>query len=101
MTISDWLDEKEREGIDVSHIVLPQSLTYDEAPTEILYFKEIRPCGILCTQNHPYSTVERYGHWYLSRGQDKRAGIHSSDMEWSLLTKNKDLAIDTAKSRIE
>ncbi len=101
MKISDWLDEKEREGIDVSHISLPEELRYDEAPSEAIYFKEIRPCGIFCTGNHPFSTVERYGHWYHSRGQDKRAGIHSSDAEWGLFTKDKELALETARSHIE
>jgi hypothetical protein len=72
VSISDWLDEKEAEGIDVSHIVLPDDLFYDEAPDETIYFKEINPCGIFCTGNHPFSTVERFGHWYYCRGQDKR-----------------------------
>ncbi len=30
MTISEWLDEKEAEGADVSHIALPDDLQYDE-----------------------------------------------------------------------
>ena len=82
MSISGWLDEKEALGFDVSQIVLPDDLAYDEAPEETIFFQEIRPCGILCTENHPFSTVERFGHWYYSRGQDKKAGIHSSGMEW-------------------
>jgi hypothetical protein len=101
MKISDWLDKKAAEGIDVSQIVLPDALSYDEAPSETVYFKEKRPCSILCTGNHPFSTVERFGHWYYSRGQDKQAGIHSSAMKWWLFTKNKDLAVRTAKSHIE
>ncbi|MBP1745838.1 MAG: hypothetical protein H6Q54_453, partial [Deltaproteobacteria bacterium] len=32
MNISEWLDEKEAEGLDVSHIVLPDDMVYDEAP---------------------------------------------------------------------
>lgn len=101
MKISNWLDEKEAEGLDTSQIRLPESLSYDELPAETVYFKEIRPCGILCTGNHPYATVERFGHWYYSRGQDKKAGIHSSNMKWHLFTKDKDLAINTARSHIE
>ncbi len=101
VTISDWLDAKAGEGMDVSHIRLPEGLTYDEAPSETLYFKEIRPCGIFCTGNHPFSTVERYGHWYYSRGQDKHARIHSSEAEWNLITKDKELALSTARSHIE
>ncbi len=101
MSVAGWLDEKEAEGFDVSQIALPNDLTYDEAPEETIYFEEIRPCSILCTGNHPFSTVERFGHWYYSRGQDKKAGIHSSEMEWRLFTKDRDLAVKTAKSHIE
>ena len=101
MKISDWLDEKEAEGLDVSHIALPDDLAYDDTPDETIYFKEINTCGIFCTENHPFSTVERFRHWYYSRGQDKKAGIHSSGMEWGLFTKDRDVAIETAKSHIE
>ena len=101
MNISDWLDVKEEEGLDVSQIVLPDDLAYDEVPDETIYFKEINPCGILCTANHPFSTVERFGHWYYSRGQDKQAGIHSSEMEWRFFTKDQGLALKIAKSHIE
>jgi len=101
MSISGWLDEKEAEGIDVSQIVLPNDLAYDESPEETIFFQEIRPCGILCTENHPFSTVERFGHWYYSRGQDKKASIHSSGMEWKLFTRDRDLALKTAKVHIE
>lgn len=101
MKISDWLDEKAAEGINVSQIDLPADLSYDEDPDEAIFFKEINPCGIFCTENHPFATVERYGHWYCSRGQDKKAGIHSSDMKWRLFTKDKNLALKTAKEHIE
>jgi len=95
------LDKKEAEGVDVSQIVLPDGLAYDEAPDETILFEEINPCGILCTGNHPFSTVERFGHWYYCRGQDKAAEIHSSQMEWRFFTKDKGVAIKTAKSHIE
>jgi len=101
MTISDWLDEKEAEHVDVSQIVLPADMSFDEAPEETIYFKEIKPCGVLCTKSHPFSTVERFGHCYYSRGQDKKAGIHSSDMKWRLFTRDKDIALQTAKAHIE
>ena len=101
MNISDWLDEKEAENVDVSEIVLPRNMEYDEDPDETIYFKEIKPCGLFCTENHPFATVERFGHWYCSRGQDKKAGIHSSDMKWRLFTKDKNIALQTAKERIE
>jgi len=100
VNISDWLDEKEAEGLDVSRILLPNDLSYDEAPDETIFFEEIKPCGIFCTGNHPFSAVERFGHWYYCKGQDKEAGIHSSGMEWRLFTKDKDLAVATAKSHI-
>ena len=101
MSISEWLDKKEAEGVDVSQVVLPDDLSYDEVREETIFFEEVNPCGILCTGNHPFSTVERFGHWYRSRGQDKAAGIHSSEMQWHLFTKDKDLALKTAKSHIE
>ena len=101
MKISDWLDEKEAEKVDISQIILPADMSYDEGPDETIYFKEIKPCGLLCTLNHPFSTVERFGHWYYCRGQDKKAGIHSSKLKWRLYTKDKDIALRTAKAHIE
>lgn len=100
MKISDWLDEKVEANIDVSHITLPRNMAYDEDPEETLFFKELKPCGLFCTENHPFSTVERYGHWYLSRGQDKKAGIHSSTKNWRMFTKDKAIALQTAQARI-
>jgi len=101
MKISDWLDKKEAEQVDVSQIVLPKNMFYDEDPDETLFFKEINPCGFFCTENHPFSTVERFGHWYYCKGQDRKAGIHSSEMKWRLFTKDKGLALQTAKEHLE
>ena len=101
MKISDWLDEKEAENADVSQIELPRDMSFDEGPDETIFFEEIKPCGLFCTENHPFSTVERFGHWYYSRGQDKKAGIHSSKMKWRMFTKDKELALQTAKAHIE
>jgi hypothetical protein len=101
MKISDWLDEKEAENVDVSQITLPANMSYDEDPDETIFFKDINPCGLFCTENHPFATVERFGHWYFSRGQDKKAGIHSSEMMWRLFTKDKNIALQTAKAHIE
>jgi hypothetical protein len=101
MKVSDWLDEKVREKVDITQIVLPANMSYDADPDETIYYKEINPCGLFCTENHPFSTVERFGHWYLSRGQDKKAGIHSSEMQWRLFTKDKDIALKMAKGCIE
>jgi hypothetical protein len=101
VNISEWLDEKEAEKVDVSQIVLPADLSYDNIPDETIYFKEINPCGVLCADKHPFSTVERFDHWYYCRGRDKDDGNHSSGMEWRFFTKDRDLAIKTAKSHIE
>ena len=101
MKISDWLDEKEAENVDVTQIELPADMSFDEGPDETLFFEEFKPCGLFCTENHPFSTVERFGHWYYSRGQDKKAGIHSSKMKWRMFTKDKNLALQTAKTHIE
>jgi len=101
VTISDWLDEQVAANVDVSQIELPRNMAYDEDPDETIYFKQIKPCGLLCTKKHPFSTVERFGHWYYARGQDKKAGIHSSKMKWKLFTKDKELALKTAQEHIE
>jgi hypothetical protein len=101
MKISEWLDKKEADGIDVSQITLPDNLSYDEAPDDTIFFKEINHDGILSTVDHPFSTVERFGHWYYCRGRDKARSVNSLGMEWRLFTKDKDLAVKTAKSHIE
>lgn len=101
MKISDWLDEQAAEHGDVSQITLPVDLAYEEAPDETIYFKEVNPCGLLCTESHPFSTVERFGHWYYARGQDRKAGIHSTELKWRLFTRDKALALQTAKAHIE
>ena len=101
MKISDWLDEKNAENVDVSQIVLPTNMSYDEDPDETIFYKEINPCGLFCTENHPFATVERFGHWYYCRGQDKKAGIHSSKMKWRLFVKDKETALQAATARIE
>ena len=101
MKISEWLDKKEKEGIDVSEIELPHDLSHDEDPDESIYFKEIRPCSILCQGNHPHSMVRRFGHWYYASGQDRKAGVHKTGMNWRFFTSDKDLALKTARSHIE
>ena len=101
MKISDWLDEKVAENVEVSQIELPADISFDAAPDETVFFEEDNPCGVLCTGNHPFSKVERFGRWYYCRGQDKKAGIHSSKMKWRLFTKDKDLALQKAKAHME
>lgn len=41
MKISDWLDKKEAEGVDVSQIVLPDDLLYDEDPDETIFSRKL------------------------------------------------------------
>ncbi len=101
MTIAEWLDKKEAEGLDVAQVELPDDLSYDEDPDEAVFFEEINPCGLLCTGNHPFSTVERFGRWYVCRGQDKKAGIHATGMQWKFITKDRELAVRTARAHIE
>lgn len=101
MKLSDWLDQQEEAGKDVAQIEIPRDLAFDSTPDETVFFREIRPCGMFCSKNHPFAKVERHGHWYAATGQDKRAGIHSDAMRWRLFTRDKNLAITTAKERIE
>lgn len=101
MQISAWLDEQVADNIDVSQITLPPELSYDAVPDETVFFEEINPCGLLCTDSHPFSKIERFGHWYCCKGQDKQAGIHSSEMKWRLNTKDKELALRAAKAHLE
>ncbi|MCX5849945.1 MAG: hypothetical protein NTW65_10915 [Deltaproteobacteria bacterium] len=101
MKISKWLDKQESEGIEVSQIELPEDLANEEAPAETIFFKEIRACSILCPGNHPFSTVERYDHWFYCRGRDKDNGPHTTKPQWWMFTKDIELALKTAKARIE
>ena len=101
MRVSEWLDEQEAQGLDVSGVDLPTELLFEDRPDETIFFEEIKPCGILCGKNHPFSTVERFGDWYYSRGQDRRATLHSSEGEWKLFTRDRSLALRTAKRHIE
>jgi hypothetical protein len=99
--ISEWLDKKEAENFDASQIVLPAELSYNEAPDETIFFKEINHDGVLSVANHPFSTVERFGHWYYCRGRDKASGSDLPGKEWKFFTKDKNRALQTAKSHIE
>jgi hypothetical protein len=100
MLISEWLDKMEAENADFTQLELPLDMICDEESVETVYFKEIDPCGIFCAKNHPFSSVERYGHWYYCRGQDKKAGIHSEAMKWHLFTRDREVALQTAKEHI-
>jgi len=99
MTVSEWLDTKEAEGVDVSHIVLPDDLANYQDPDETIFYKEIRGCSILCSDNHPFSTVEQFGNWYYCRGRDKENGPHTTQPQWWMFTKDKDLAVNDHRLR--
>jgi hypothetical protein len=101
MKVSQWLDSQEALGVDVSRLAAPARLLGDDEPDETLYFKEIRPCSVLCTGDHPFATVERYGNWYYSRGREKDKGPHTAKPQWGLFTRDRDLALREARSRIE
>lgn len=45
--------------------------------------------------------TERFGHWHACKGQEKKAGIHSQEGKWRLVTRDKEKAISTAKARME
>ncbi len=47
VSISDWLDGKVAEGIDVSHIVLPDDLAYKEVPEVTIYSRRLIP--VVCS----------------------------------------------------
>ena len=99
--ISDWLDKRVAENLDVSQVVLPVKLSYEEVPDETIFFEEINHDGILSTADHPFSTVERFGHWYYCPGLGNYDGIHSSKIEGKPFAKDKDFVIRTAKEYIE
>lgn len=101
MKISQWLDQQEALGLDVSQSVLPAQLAVEDEPDETIYFKEVRTCSVLCTKTHPFATVERFGDWYYSRGREKEKGPHTARPQWWLFTKDRNLALETARSRIE
>lgn len=101
MKISQWLDQQEALGLDVSQSVLPAQLAGEDDPDETIYFKEVRTCSVLCTGTHPFATVERFGRWYYSRGREKEKGPHTARPQWWLFTKDRNLALETARSRIE
>ena len=103
INLAEWLDDMAASGKDMSVLKLPEDLAYDTDPDEILFFQEINPCGFLCSQEHPFATVERFDHWYYARGRDKGETLHSAEPqnEWGLFTKDEQLAIATAKMHIE
>jgi hypothetical protein len=101
MGISDWLDEQVADGVDVSQIEIPSEVAFDDTADETVFYEEFNPCGMLCTQNHPYAKIERFGRWYCCKGQDRKAGVHSDQMKWRFHTRDKDLALQTARRRLE
>jgi len=51
MEISERLDKKEAEGIDVSQIVLPDELSYDEVQDETCFSRKLNLAEPLCRQS--------------------------------------------------
>ena len=49
MTISEWLDEKEAEGVDVSQIVLPDDLSSTKTRTKLFFLKRLSLAGFSAT----------------------------------------------------
>ena len=101
MNVAEWLDSLEEQGQDVSRIALPEDLARSSDPDETVFFKEIRPCSVLCTGSHAFATVERFGHWYYSRGRDKEKGPHTTRPPWWLFTRDRDQAVQAARMHIE
>jgi len=99
--ISKLLDEKAGDVTDLSHLDLPHVQPFAQPPDETIFFAEFNPCSMFCDGNHPFSTVERYGHWYYCHGQDRKAGIHSSRMRWHMFTRDKALALKIAKAHLQ
>lgn len=100
MNISQWLDKKVADGVDVSHIEMPAEMLNDEAPEKTIFFAEIRPCSILCPGDHAFATVEQFGDWYYCRGRDREEGPHTTLPQWWLFTRDETLALQTAKAHI-
>ncbi|MCK9274787.1 MAG: hypothetical protein M0P57_06830 [Syntrophales bacterium] len=98
--IAEWLDEQERQGLDITELSVPEEMIHDEEADETLFFQEIRPCSVLCTRNHPFAAVKRFDHWYYSYGREKENGPHTGKPIWQFFTKDKDLALKTAKMHI-
>ena len=48
MALSDWLDEREAENVDISKITVPKDLLYDASPDELVFFKEIKDWIVSC-----------------------------------------------------
>ena len=78
MDISEWLDRKEAEGVDASRIDPPEDLLYDASPDEVVFFQVVNPCSILCSKEHPFSTVERLRALVLLQGPGQESR-HSRD----------------------
>ena len=101
MNISDWLDRKVAEGIDVqprSHCLTICRMTL--SPTRSYFFRFCSP-AVSSAQKSPLFHGRALRALVSCRGQDKKAGVHATGMEWTFFTKDKDLAVKTAKSRIE
>ena len=101
MKISDWLDEKEA-GAQMYRNGIPKEMSYDEGALQMkLFISKQDRVRLLCTENHALFYGEHFGHWCYCRGQDKKAGIHSSEIRSGLFTKDKDVRIPNCETHIK
>jgi len=101
MKVAEWLDGQEAEGVELATLQIPKDILVNDDPDEIIFYREINECGLFCQENHPHAKVERFGHWFHAKGQDKLAGKHSDKMMWDLVTRDKNEAIRVARKHIE
>lgn len=50
--------------------------------------------------SRPHANVVQYGRWYIASGQDTKAGIGSSGMEWQLVTTDRAAAVAAAHAHM-
>ena len=67
---------------------------------EPLWAKSLNPCGGQCGGFHPGATVEQYAAFVCVRGQERRAGIHTSGLEFHEHFDNAEEAIAFAKEML-
>jgi len=100
MKISEWLDKKEAKALMYLKSHCPIASLMNDEPDDTIFFKDM---------NHDGSFLPPIIRFYcralwalvLLPGRDSVTGNHSPGIEWRLFTKDKDLALKTAKSHIE
>jgi hypothetical protein len=99
MKISDWLDEKEAEKLDVSQIALPDDLSYDKVPDETIFLRRLIFAGFSVQAIIPFLRSSALDTGIIVEVETRRPAF--TRQEWRFFTKDRDLAIKTAKSHIE